>query len=68
MAGKKKAKKQPRQMLLVQSKVKEYVKGHEMMCSAELVEALNEHVHALLDRAVDRAQQNSRKTARPYDV
>ncbi len=66
MAGKKK--KAPRAMLIVQSKVKEYIKSHEMMCSSELLDAVNEHVHEALDAAVSRAKDNGRKTARPYDV
>lgn len=69
MAGKKKgSKKAPKQMLIVQSKVKEYIKGHEMMCSSELLDAINEHIHDALDRAVERAQANNRKTARPQDI
>lgn len=70
MAGKKKAagSKKPREMLLVQSKVKEYVRSKEMMCSSDLVDALNEHVAWLLDKAVERAESNGRKTARASDV
>ncbi|MEQ8272282.1 MAG: hypothetical protein RMA76_22800 [Deltaproteobacteria bacterium] len=69
MAGKKKAgAKKPKEMLLVQSKVKEYVRGQEMMCSSDLVEALNDHVAWLLDKAVERASANGRKTARASDV
>ena len=67
MATKKK-KKEPLEMLLVQSKVKEYVRGQEMMCSSDLIEALNEEIGRLLDRAVERAQENGRKTARASDV
>ncbi len=69
MAGKKKAGgKKPKEMLLVQSKVKEYVRSHDMMCSSDLVEALNEYVAWLLDKAVERAGANGRKTARASDV
>ncbi|MEL6187107.1 MAG: hypothetical protein AAFU79_20975 [Myxococcota bacterium] len=62
------AKKKPMEMLLVQSKVKEYVRGADMMCSSDLIEALNEEIGRLLDRAVQRAQENGRKTARASDV
>ena len=62
------AKKKPLEMLLVQSKVKEYVRGQEMMCSSDLIESLNEEIGRLLDRAVQRAQDNGRKTARASDV
>lgn len=71
MASKKKAAapaKKPKEMLLVQSKVKEYVRGQEMMCASDLIDALNDQVAALLDRAVERANLNGRKTARASDV
>jgi hypothetical protein len=71
MAGKKKdgnTTKKPREMLLVQSKVKEYIRGHDMMCSSDLVDALNEKVAALLDEAVTRSKENGRKTARAHDI
>lgn len=70
MAGKKKAAaaKKPKEMLLVQSKVKEYVRSNEMMCSSDLIEKLNDEVAALLDKAVERATANGRKTARASDV
>ena len=66
--AKKKAAKKPREMMLVQSKVKEYVRGSEMMCSGELIEALNEVVGDLLDRAVARADGNGRKTVKAQDI
>ena len=69
MAGKKKAAtKKPKEMLLVQSKVKEHVRAADMMCSSDLVEALNEAVAGLLDKAVERASANGRKTARASDI
>ena len=72
MAGKKKAaaapKKKELEMLLVQSKVKEFVREHEMMCASDLTEALNEAVSQLLEKAIARAEANGRKTARASDV
>ena len=70
MAGKKKAApvKKAREMMLVQSKVKEYIRGREMMCASDLVDALNDAVSDLLDKAVTRASANGRKTARAGDV
>lgn len=68
MAKKKSGAKKPAEMLLVQSKVKEYVRGHDMMCSSDLVEALNQKVAGLLDEAVGRASNNGRKTARAHDI
>ena len=71
MAGKKKdanTAKKPREMLLVQSKVKEYIRSHDMMCSSDLVDALNERVAGILDDAVTGAGSNGRKTARAHDI
>ncbi|CAN0519902.1 unnamed protein product [Laminaria digitata] len=67
MAGKKKAKKE-REMLLVQSKVKEFIREHDMMCASDLTEALNEAVSVILEKAVERAGANGRKTARASDI
>ena len=58
----------PKEMFLIQSKVKDYIRGRDMMCSSDLVDALNEQVASLLDRAVERANANNRKTARAADV
>lgn len=63
-----KKKKEPRELLLVQSKVKDYVRKKDMMCAGDLIEALNESVYASLDAAIRRAEANKRKTARGDDV
>lgn len=68
MAAKKATKKKEREMLLVQSKVKEFVREHDMMCASDLTEALNEAVSQLLEKAIARAEANGRKTARASDV
>jgi histone H3/H4 len=57
-----------REMLCVGSKVKEYVRSKNMMCSAEVLEALNCCMHACLDRAVCRADANGRKTVQARDL
>ncbi len=62
------AKKKPLEMLVVQSKVKEYIKSAEMMCASDLIDALNEEIARLLDKAVERAKENNRKTARASDI
>ncbi len=68
MAGNKKKTKRPTDMLLVQSKVKEFVRSYDMMCSSDLIEELNNTVGDILEKAVDRAAANGRKTARAADV
>lgn len=68
MATKKPGKKEPRELLLVQSKVKDYIRSKDLMCASDLIDALNEEVYALLDKAGNRTTENGRKTARGSDV
>lgn len=62
------AKKKSKEMLLVGSKTKEALKGKGYNVSSDTLEALNEHVHWLVDQAQKRCTANGRKTIRPYDV
>ncbi|MFH1873925.1 MAG: hypothetical protein ABH859_01910 [Pseudomonadota bacterium] len=57
-----------RETLVVVSKVKEYVKEKGLQTSETAVEALSEAVRELLDKAVKRAQGNSRQTIKDRDV
>ena len=57
-----------KERLLVVAKVKDYVKEQGLMSSADLVEALNDRVYEYLDKAIDRAQENDRKTVQPRDI
>ena len=66
-AGEKKVAK-PKEMMLVQSKVKDYIRAKELNCASDLLEQLNDYVAWMLDRAAERAQANGRKTARASDV
>ena len=68
MASTKKKAKKVTEMLLVQSKVKEHIREKGMMCSSDLIQALNDHVGWLLDKAAERADANGRKTARASDI
>ncbi len=54
--------------LVVQSKVKEAVKGLELRMDSNLPEALNEKIAAVLSDAAARAKENGRGTLRPYDL
>jgi len=54
--------------LVVQSKVKEAVKGLDLRMDSSLPDALNEKVAALLADAAKRAKENGRGTLRPYDL
>jgi len=55
-------------ILVVGSKVKNYMREKNVKTSGELVEALSAKVYQLLDAAVERAQMNKRSTVRPYDL
>jgi hypothetical protein len=58
----------PREMLLVQSKVREEMKKKDVRVSEEFLVALNDELYLLLDRAVARCNGNGRKTLAKQDV
>jgi histone H3/H4 len=66
MAKKKAAK--SKEVLCVGSKVKEHIRSKDMMCSADVLEAVNDCIHGCLDRAVCRAEANGRKTVQARDL
>jgi len=56
-------------MLVIASKVKEYIKSKgELNVAGDLPEVLSERVAGLLDLAVKRCQDNGRKTVKGSDV
>jgi histone H3/H4 len=62
------AKKKGKDMLVVGSKVKEYIRAKKLMCAADVLEAVNACVCCCLDKAAARAQANGRKTVQARDV
>ena len=70
MAKKKasKSKKSSREVLVVASKVKAYVKGKKMNTSAESIQALSARVYEMLDSATGRTKNNGRKTLKAHDL
>ena len=66
MAKKKKASK--KEILVVGSKVKGYIRGKKMMCSADAIAALSDKVHCILDAAICRTKANKRSTVKPQDL
>lgn len=62
------AKKSGKEVLIVASKVKAYVKSKGMMSSSESIGALNDCVYAILDAAIKRTQANRRSTLKPQDL
>jgi histone H3/H4 len=57
-----------KEVLVVASKVKAYIKSKKMMTSSDAVTALSDKVCAILDDAVTRAKANRRSTVRPQDL
>lgn len=61
-----------REMLLVQSKVREVIKskGGEqgIRTSEDFLTGLNEVIHDAISKAIDRAKKNGRATLREYDL
>ena len=72
--AKKKAKKKvakkasSKEVLVVDSKVKAYVKSKKMMTSSDAIAALSDKVYALLDDAIVRTKANKRSTVKPQDL
>ena len=56
--------------LFVKSKVREYIKGKDLNTASAVLdgEALNKIIIAMLDKAVNRAQANGRKTVKERDL
>ncbi len=68
MAKKKSSKKKAREVVVVGSKVKEVVRSAELRSDGELVQAVSDKVHDMLEAAIERARANKRGTVRPYDL
>ncbi len=57
-----------KEMLIVGSKVKNHIKSKGLMSSSDLLDAINDAVYAMLDKAVARAEANGRKTVQAKDA
>ena len=56
------------ELLVVTSKVKDFISKSDMNSSGDLAESLSSVVEKQLIRAVERAKANGRKTVRPEDI
>ena len=54
--------------MIMNTKLKEYIKGKGYKSSGDLVEKLEEDLMVVLDRACERAEENQRKTVTPRDL
>jgi len=66
--AKKKTPKKSREVLVVASKVKGYIKTKNMNTSADAIGTLSEQVYDLIDAAAARSKANGRKTVKAQDV
>ena len=58
----------PREIVVVGSKVKDVVREAGLRSDGELVQAVSEKVHEILQAAINRCTNNGRSTVRPYDL
>lgn len=65
-AAKKKADK--KDILIVASKTKAYIKSKGMMTSSDAIGALNDAIYGIIDAAIARTQANHRSTVKPQDL
>lgn len=57
-----------REVLIVASKVRAYIKSKKMMTSSDAIEAISDRVYCLLDKAAERTKANRRSTLKPQDL
>jgi len=56
------------EILVVASKVKDYIKAKGGQTAGEVIEALSKEVACKLDKAIARAKENGRVTIKAYDL
>jgi len=64
----KKAAKKAKLQLVVGSKIKEMINKKGCKTAGDMIDAVNQEVAALIEKAVERAQANKRSTVRPQDL
>ncbi|MFX0104357.1 MAG: DUF1931 domain-containing protein [Candidatus Hodarchaeota archaeon] len=66
----KKGPRPPPVTIFVKSKIREYIKGKGCNTSSDLIEGstLNDAIVEILDKAVERAKANNRKTVQAKDL
>ena len=60
--------KKTKEVLVVASKVKGYIKSKKMMTSSDALGALSDKVYGLLDDAMARTKANRRSTVKAQDI
>ena len=59
---------QDRDVLVVASKLKAYIKSKDMMTASDSIVAFSDMLYCLADKAIARAQANRRSTVKPQDL
>ncbi len=62
------AKPSKKEIAVVVSKVKDYVKSKGCMTSSEAIPALSDKIYCLIDKAIERTKANGRQTIKPQDL
>lgn len=57
-----------REVLVVASKVKAYMKSKNLNTSGDAIQAISDKVYGMLDDAASRTGNNGRKTLKPHDI
>ncbi len=57
-----------KEVLVVASKVKAYIRKKKMMCSADAIAALSDKVYCIIDCGITRTKANKRSTVKPQDL
>jgi histone H3/H4 len=55
------------EMLVVKSKMAEFIKGKGMMMASDSPEAVSNILEKMLEKGIERCKANGRKTVKPYD-
>ena len=55
-------------MMVVQSKLKEYMVSHDLRTSADAITAVNGKIAEMLDAGAARCKENKRQTLKPQDL
>ncbi len=58
----------PKEVLVVASKVKAYVRSKGCMCSSDAIQAISDSLYCALDKALQRVEANRRSTLKPQDI
>ncbi len=57
-----------KEILIVQSKVKDLIKKQQAQCSADAIDTFSDMVERAVKKAVERAKANGRVTVKPQDI